>query len=55
MSLLKNGVYYPVIRGRTTLDSIKDRAEWCWGDIYKAVEILYTVDFGGIHGKEEER
>ena len=52
---IEEGVYYPVIRGRTTLDSIKDRAEWCWGDIYKAVEILYTVDFGGIHGKEEER
>ena len=27
--------YYPVVRGYTTLDSIKNRSEWQWGDIFQ--------------------
>lgn len=30
---IENDVYYPVVRGRTLLDKIKDRSEWQWGDI----------------------
>lgn len=31
---IENGKYNPVIRGRTNLDSVKDRSEWMWGDIF---------------------
>ena len=31
---IEDGKYYPVIRGRTKLDSIKPREEWEWGDIF---------------------
>lgn len=31
---IENGVYHPVLRGRTNLDSIKSRDQWQWGDIY---------------------
>ncbi len=33
---IEDGVYYPVVRGRTNLDHIKDRSEWVWGDIFRA-------------------
>lgn len=37
---IENGVYHPVVRGRTTYDSIEpDRTKWKWGDIYKATII----------------
>lgn len=32
---IEDGVYTPVIRGRTRLDKIKPREEWEWGDIYQ--------------------
>lgn len=41
---IENGVYSVVYRGCTTLDKIKDRNEWEWGDIYKAQEIIYFWD-----------
>ena len=33
---IEDDVYYPVVRGRTNLDHIKDRSEWVWGDIFRA-------------------
>lgn len=30
---MENGVYTPVVRGRTLLDKLKDRKDWRWGDI----------------------
>lgn len=30
----ENGVYTPVVRGRTFLDRVKPRESWVWGDIY---------------------
>ena len=41
---IENGVYYPVQRGTTTLDAIKPREEWVWGDIYKAGIIGWKFD-----------
>lgn len=32
----EKGSYNPVIRGYTTLDRVKDREKWQWGDIYKS-------------------
>lgn len=32
---IEDNKYYPVIRGLTKLDKIKDRTEWQWGDIYQ--------------------
>lgn len=32
---IEDGKYYPVLRGRTKLDSIKPREQWQWGDIYQ--------------------
>lgn len=31
---IENGVYKPVVRGKTSYDDILPRAEWNWGDIY---------------------
>lgn len=31
----EDGNYFPVVRGRTLLDDVKDRSEWKWGDIYQ--------------------
>lgn len=32
---IEAGKYKPVVRGATRLDRAKDRADWCWGDIYR--------------------
>lgn len=46
----EDGVYYPVIRGRTKLDRVKARGEWQWGDIYRedaaVVEYYYKPGVG---------
>lgn len=62
---VENGVYHPVIRGRTKLDSLKDRTLWEWGDIYKnesVVEVFQITEEGIIfngevitHGAEKEK
>lgn len=31
---IENGVYHPVVRGRTRLDDKKPRDQWEWGDIF---------------------
>ena len=31
---IENGIYHPVIRGKTKYDEIKERKSWNWGDIY---------------------
>ena len=43
---IEDGKYYPVVRGHTRLDDIKDREHWEWGDIYKieATPIKYFLD-----------
>lgn len=46
-----DGQYYPVLRGATTLDKIKDRDQWKWGDIYHeaAEDVLqYKVSADGF-------
>ena len=48
---LENGVYTPVVRGRTNLDDLKPRTEWKWGDIYNAIPHVYynsTDEYGII-------
>ena len=41
---IENGKYKPVMRGHSSLDKIKPRAEWEWGDIYKTKEVRYLLD-----------
>lgn len=43
---IESGKYYPVIRGLTNWDKVKDRKEWEWGDIFReeANEIAYDWD-----------
>lgn len=45
---IENGVYYPVVRGYTNLDKIKDRSNWEWGDIYKQVPVYYYLTEEGV-------
>lgn len=55
---IEDGIYTPVVRGRTNLDDLKPRKEWEWGDIYKAIPHIYynsTEEYGIIEiGDEEE-
>ena len=39
---IENNKYNVVYSGLTTLDKIKPRSKWKWGDIYKATEIVFT-------------
>lgn len=41
---MEKGKYYPVVRGLTTLDRVKDRKKWVWGDIYKGSPIEFKFD-----------
>lgn len=42
---IENGVYHPVLRGTSTLDSIQpDRSKWTWGDIYRQAVVCYKFD-----------
>lgn len=43
---IEDGIYHPVVRGRTIYDTIKPRTEWQWGDIYRSDcnPIIYTFD-----------
>lgn len=36
-----DGVYKPVVRGKTTYEREKHRSEWVWGDIFKGSLIKY--------------
>ena len=55
---IEDGIYTPVVRGRTNLDDLKKRSEWVWGDIYKATPHIYynsTDEYGIIEiGDEKE-
>lgn len=51
---IENGVYYPVVRGSTTLDRIKDRSEWVWGDIYKTSIVMFRITDEGVEYEDEE-
>lgn len=58
---IENGIYTPVIRGKTKLDRVQpDRTKWHWGDIYSlnAEEIykyIFTEEYGleGTYEREE--
>lgn len=45
---IEDGKYHPVVRGSTSLEKVKSRDQWEWGDIYnKASEIIsYTFTKG---------
>lgn len=46
---IEDGVYTPVLRGLTTLDMVKPREEWQWGDIYTQEVISYKfIDGEGL-------
>lgn len=54
---IENGVYTPVVRGRTNLDKIKPREEWQWGDIFskEAAPLQYGFDYErGVYKVDEE-
>lgn len=53
---IEDGQYHPVIRGQTSLDKIKPRTEWNWGDIYQSSHIIhfYWNDEEGIIIYKEE-
>lgn len=54
---IENGMYYPVVRGSTKLDKIKDRTMWQWGDIYNAGDIKkysFLEGIGIIYEQEKE-
>ena len=46
---IEDGKYYPVVRGQTTLDNIKPRSSWEWGDIYKGTSLQYYYDMKDMH------
>ena len=41
-----NGVYKPVFRGQSTLERVKPREEWEWGDIFKGDFVSYRFSEG---------
>lgn len=52
---IEDGQYYPIVRGRTRLDTVKPRVNWEWGDILKldceAIKYSFTAGKGiEIHG-----
>ena len=53
---IEDGKYYPVVRGQTTLDAIKPRSSWEWGDIYKSSSLQYYYNPKDMHiyRKEED-
>lgn len=46
---IENGIYTPVIRGRTALDRIRPRDQWGWGDIYD--KRTYIVKYLFVKGR----
>ena len=54
---IEDGIYHPVIRGRTKYDRIKPREEWEWGDIYKEntkiIKFTFSEEEGIIIDDEE--
>lgn len=45
---IEDGKYKVVMSGQTTLDQVKCRDDWEWGDIYKTSVIEYKIDKNGI-------
>lgn len=43
---IEDGKYCPVVRGLTTLDRVKPRSEWEWGDIYKGSSLAFEFKEG---------
>lgn len=62
---IEDGKYYPVVRGYTSLDKIKNREAWVWGDIYQKdaepIKFIFfkdkgvvKVDFSDLDKEDEE-
>lgn len=51
----ENDRYYPVVRGLTKLDKIKNREEWQWGDIYRDDAEILTYFFNENKGLVENK
>lgn len=52
---IEDGVYHPVVRGKTSYESVVPRDQWVWGDIYKHVKyISYAWDGNQIIKIETE-
>ena len=41
---IENGQYHAVVRGETTLDRVRTRDNWQWGDIYRGDVITFKFD-----------
>lgn len=51
---IENGIYHPVVRGKTKLDEIKPRSEWEWGDIFGAdASQIIKYEFSMKNGLQE--
>ena len=50
---IENGVYHPVVRGRTRLDDKKPRETWEWGDIFN-YGFIYKYAFNSETRKVEK-
>lgn len=48
---IENEKYYPVLRGSTRLDAIKERSSWQWGDIYQDI-IVFNLTGNFITNEE---
>lgn len=49
---IENGKYYPVVRGTTDLDKVKERGSWQWGDIFRndaaPIDWVFDVERGVV-------
>lgn len=52
---IEDNKYHAVVRGETTLDRVKNRDNWQWGDIYKGDLIMFKFneEEGIIYEKEQ--
>lgn len=51
---IEDNKYQAVMSGQTTLDQIKSRDEWEWGDIYKTSVVEYLISTDGIKNNKGE-
>lgn len=51
---IENGKFTVVMSGATSLDKVKPREKWMWGDIYRTEPIAYFIDENGIKSPEGE-
>lgn len=51
---IEDGKFSAVMSGHSTLDLVKPRDQWVWGDIFKTTSIEYIIDEDGIKSAEGE-